>query len=76
MIEENIQKVKDILARYTTIDYAFIFGSFLNKPLQESDVDILLGAPLNHSAKLDLTMELELLLKRKVDIVLVEEAFM
>ena len=74
MIQENIQKVKEILNRYTSIDYAFIFGSFLNKPLQESDVDILLGAPLNHSAKLDLTMELELLLKRKVDIVLVEEA--
>ena len=74
MLQENIQKVKEIVARYTTIDYAFIFGSFLNKPLHESDVDILLGASLSVSEKLDLSMELELLLKRKVDIVLVKEA--
>lgn len=74
MIQENIQKVKEILNRYTTIDYAFIFGSFLSKPLNDSDVDILLGAALSDSEKLDLTMELELLLKRKVDIVLVTEA--
>ena len=74
MLQENIQKIKEILTRYTTIDYAFIFGSILNKPLQESDVDILLGASLSASEKLDLSMELELLLKRKVDIVLVKEA--
>jgi predicted nucleotidyltransferase len=74
MIQENIQKIKEILTRYTTIDYALIFGSILNKPLHESYVDILLGASLNVSEKLDLAMELELLLKRKVDIVLVKEA--
>ena len=74
MIQENIQKVKEILTRYTAIDYAFIFGSFLNKPLRESDVDILLGASLKDSEKLDLAMELELLLKRKIDIVLVKDA--
>jgi predicted nucleotidyltransferase len=74
MIQENIQKVREILNRYTIIDYAFIFGSFLNKPLHESDVDILLGASLTASEQLDLSMELELLLKRKVDIVLVKEA--
>ena len=74
MIQENIQKVREILNRYTTIDYAFIFGSFLNKPLHESDVDILLGASLTASEQLDLSMELELLLKRKVDIVLATDA--
>ena len=74
MIQENIHKVKEILTRYTAIDYAFIFGSFLNKPLRESDVDILLGASLKDSEKLDLAMELELLLKRKIDIVLVKDA--
>jgi predicted nucleotidyltransferase len=74
MIQENIQKVKEILNRYTAIDYAFVFGSVLNKPLRESDVDILLGASLMDAEKLNLAMELELLLKRKIDIVLVEDA--
>ena len=74
MMEERIQKIRDILLQYQKIDYAFLFGSFLKHPLHDSDVDILLGASLNPSEKLDLAIELELILKRKVDIVLTAEA--
>lgn len=56
------------------IDYAFLFGSFLKHPMPDSDVDILLGASLDATEKVDLAMELELILKRKVDIVLAAEA--
>ena len=42
--------------------------------LNDSDVDILIGGSLDSSEKLDLAMQLELILKRKVDIVLAAEA--
>jgi len=73
-MEEHIQKIKKILLQSSKIDYAFLFGSFLKHPLDDSDVDILLGAPLDPSEKLNLAMQLELILKRKVDIVLAAEA--
>ena len=73
-VKENIQKIQEILIRYTKIDYAFLFGSFLKHPLHDSDVDILLGTSGEASEQLDLAMELELVLKRKVDIVLAAEA--
>ena len=74
MKKEILQQTKEVLLRHPAIHYAFIFGSILNKPLKESDVDILLGASLSPSEKLDLAMELELLMGRKVDIVLVNDA--
>jgi len=74
MIEEYIKKIKEVLLKHKKIDYAFLFGSVLKRTLPESDVDILLGAHLKPFEKIDLAMELELLLKRKVDIVLVNEA--
>jgi len=73
-MEEHIQKVKNVLRHYSKIAYAFLFGSYLNHPLEDSDVDILLGGSLDSSEKLDLAMELELILKRKVDIVMAAEA--
>ena len=73
-MEEHIQKISNILLQHRKIDYAFLFGSFLKHPLHDSDVDILLGASLDPSEKLDLAMKLELILKRKVDIVLAAEA--
>lgn len=74
MKKETIEKIKDILSRHSSIDYAFIFGSILSKPLKESDVDILLGASLDTKERIGLALELELFIKRKVDIVLVREA--
>jgi len=74
MSEEYIKKIREALSKFKRIDYAFIFGSVLKRPLQDSDVDILLGADLNTFEKIDLAMELELILKRKVDVVLVNEA--
>jgi len=74
MIEEYIKKIRDVVSKSEKIDYAFLFGSVLKRTLPESDVDILLGAHLKPFEKIDLAMELELLLKRKVDIVLVNEA--
>ena len=74
-IKEHTRKIKKSLSKYKKkIDYAFLFGSILKKPLNTSDVDILLGANLNSFEKIDLAMELELILKRKVDVVLAKEA--
>ena len=66
MMKETIQQIQEILIRYTKIDFAFLFGSFLKHPLHDSDVDILLGTSGEASEQLDLAMELELVLKRKV----------
>lgn len=74
MIEEYIKKTREVLSKSRKIEYAFIFGSFLKRPLKNSDVDILLGADLKPFEQIDLSMELELILKRKVDLVLVKEA--
>jgi predicted nucleotidyltransferase len=74
MMQEHIQEIKNILLKAGTIDYAFLFGSYLRHPMDDSDVDILLGGSLDPSAKLDLAMKLELILKRKVDIIIAAEA--
>ncbi|MCG2711821.1 MAG: nucleotidyltransferase domain-containing protein [Candidatus Omnitrophica bacterium] len=68
------KEIKDTLSGYKNIDYAFLFGSVLGKPLANSDVDILIGGSLDHSERINLAMELELALKRKVDVVLQNEA--
>jgi predicted nucleotidyltransferase len=74
-IQEYTRQINQSLTKYKErIDYAFLFGSILKKPLNTSDVDILLGANLNSFEKIDLAMELELILKRKVDVVLAKEA--
>jgi len=74
MIEKYIGEIRKVLSEFEKIDYAFIFGSVLKKPLPGSDVDILVGAHLEPSGKIDLAMKLELILKRKVDVVPVKEA--
>jgi predicted nucleotidyltransferase len=73
-MEEPIQTVKNILLQYRKIDYAFLFGSYIKHPMEDSDVDILVSASLDPSDKLDLTMKLELIFKRKVDMVIAAEA--
>jgi len=72
--KEDIQKINEVLRQYSRIDYAFLFGSYLKHPMNDSDVDILLGASLEPSEKLDLAMQLELILRRKVDIITTAEA--
>jgi predicted nucleotidyltransferase len=74
MIEDYIKKTRDLLSKSKKIKYAFIFGSFLKRPLKNSDIDILLGADLNPFEQIDLAMELELILKRKIDLVQVKDA--
>ncbi len=74
MIEEFTKAINETLSKYERIDYAYIFGSFLKRPLKNSDIDILLGADLNPFEQIDLAMELELILKRKIDLVQVKDA--
>jgi predicted nucleotidyltransferase len=74
MMEGYLKEIKNVLNKFENIDYAFIFGSYIRNPLSESDVDILVGGSLSYSKKLDLALELELILGRKVDLILVEEA--
>lgn len=71
---KNIDKVKKILENNHNVKYAFLFGSIIKTPLPESDVDILIGGELDFSERTDLGLEIELILKRKVDIVLVNQA--
>ena len=71
---KNIDKVKEILKKNRSVKYAFLFGSIIKKPSPCSDVDILIGGELDFSERTDLALELELILKRKVDIVLVNQA--
>ena len=74
MIKDHIGKIRKVLSGHKKVDYAFIFGSISKKPLPDSDVDILIGGYLERFEKIDLAMELELILKRKVDVVLASEA--
>ncbi len=71
---KNIDKIKKILKNNHNVKYAFLFGSIIKRPLPESDVDILIGGELDFSERTDLALEIELILKRKVDIVLVNQA--
>jgi len=74
MIEDYLEKIREVLSKSKNIEYAFIFGSVLRRLLPESDVDILIGGRLNSFERINLTFELELILKRKVDVVLAQEA--
>ncbi len=66
MIPRN---AKTLLTRVRSIRYAFLFGSSLKKPLPGSDIDILIGGPLTPRERTHLSIELEGIFKRKVDIV-------
>lgn len=72
--KEYVEPTKAVLADFKKIDYAFIFGSSLKKAHRASDVDILIGGNLSFSEKADLATQFELRLKKKVDLVLAEEA--
>ncbi|MEA3369475.1 MAG: nucleotidyltransferase domain-containing protein [Candidatus Ratteibacteria bacterium] len=74
MTEKYIEEARKILSKFKKIDYAFMFGSALKTPLRESDVDILIGGNLDAPEKNDLTAELALVLKRKIDIVMANES--
>ena len=71
---DYIKKAEKVLSRFDNIDYVFLFGSVLNHPGPESDVDILVGGDLDFSGRASLAMELGLELKKDVDIVLTKEA--
>lgn len=69
-----IAAIKQILSHVKGIDYAYLFGSALNRLLPDSDIDILVGGDLGFDQKTKLSMELSLRLKRNVEIILAKEA--
>jgi predicted nucleotidyltransferase len=69
-----IEETKKAFLQFESIDYGFIFGSGTKILLPESDIDILIGGHLTISERIDLAMELELVLRRKIDIVLTKDA--
>ena len=73
-LAEYIVEIKRVLSRVRGIDYAYFFGSALNRLLPGSDIDILVGGDLGFDQKAKLAMELSLGLKRDVDIILAKEA--
>lgn len=66
MIPRN---AKTLLTKVRSIRYAFLFGSSLKRPLPGSDIDILVGGSLTPRERTHLSIELEGIFKRKVDIV-------
>jgi predicted nucleotidyltransferase len=73
-VNQYIDEIKAVLAPVEGLDYAYLFGSALNRLLPNSDIDILVGGDLDFGRKTRLSMDLSLLLKRNVDIVLAKEA--
>lgn len=72
---ENIAaKIKKIIKRYKMINYVFVFGSSLKNLLSESDIDILIGGELSFIEKTDISVALESIFRRKIDVVLVKES--
>ncbi|MBI5416141.1 MAG: nucleotidyltransferase domain-containing protein [Candidatus Omnitrophica bacterium] len=63
------QNAKTLLTKVRSIRYAFLFGSSLKRPLPGSDIDILIGGSLTPRERTHLSIELEGIFKRKVDIV-------
>jgi len=72
--KQYISKARKVLVKHKGIDYAFMFGSGTKVLLPGSDIDILIGGQLDFSERTDLALELEIILGRKVDIVLSKEA--
>jgi predicted nucleotidyltransferase len=73
-LAKYIAEIEEILSRVEGADYAYLFGSALQRPLADSDIDILLGGDFDFEQKTKLAMELSLHLKRNVEIVLPKEA--
>lgn len=67
-------KIKKIIKWYKMVNYVFVFGSSLKNLLSESDIDILVGGELSFIEKTDISVALESIFKRKIDLVLVKEA--
>ena len=70
----DLKKIKEVCSKVNHLDYVFLFGSATKRMRPGSDVDILLNGKIISSQRIDLAMELEFILKRKVDIVLAQEA--
>ena len=72
-LEQYIDEIRSELSQVEGIDYAYLFGSVLQRLLPDSDVDILVGGELDSNQKNSLAMNLALRLKRNVDIILAKE---
>ena len=70
---QDINKIKRTCFQYKRIDYAFLFGSALKRMRVESDIDILLNGKITPAQRIDLSLELEAIVKRKVDIISAQE---
>ncbi len=70
----SFEKAKTLIERHPQIPYAFMFGSALRQLLPDSDIDILVGGELSFSERTDLSLGLEQLFHRPVDVVLSRHA--
>lgn len=70
----NFAKITDHLSGYSNIKYAVLFGSAAKNLRKNSDIDILVGGKLDFNDILELSIEAEKILKRKVDIVCADKA--
>lgn len=70
---EDSREIREVLGKYKSVDYAFIFGSVLKRLLPQSDIDILIGGELTFLERVNIAGELEQIFKRGIDIVLVKE---
>ncbi len=70
-----LSKIQTFLCERKSIDYAVVFGSVLsNRMRPDSDVDVMIQGRINPDQRIKLSLELEKILHRRVDVVLVDEA--
>ncbi len=73
-LEEYKKHIRTFFEKIPDIDYVFLFGSVLKRLRPDSDIDILISGQLTIDQQLTLPVELGNIFKRKVDLVVIEEA--
>ena len=75
MLSENeIEKIRTVVASRRGVAYAILFGSALKRLLARSDIDLMVGGEVSPVAKADLWMELAIELGRQIDLISAKKA--
>ena len=72
--EAEIKKIRSVVSKRRGVAYTILFGSALKHFLTHSDIDLMIGGDLSTVEKVDLSMELTVVLGRQIDIISLEDA--
>jgi predicted nucleotidyltransferase len=70
----NIKSIASCFDKYSNVKYAILFGSAIKNAKKSKDVDILVGGEIDFDEILELSIEAERILKKKVDVVSADKA--